>query len=77
MDMHQVKLDEAKIRLLDLIEAAINGEDVFILKDDQQTVQLVPVKLPERRPQFGSAKGLIVMADDFDAPLADFNEYMP
>ena len=26
----------------------------------------------ERKPQFGSAKGLIVMADDFDAPLADF-----
>ena len=75
--MHQVKLDEAKTRLLDLIEAAIKGEDVFILKDDQQTVQLVPVKLSERRPQFGSAKDLIVMADDFDAPLADFNEYMP
>jgi antitoxin (DNA-binding transcriptional repressor) of toxin-antitoxin stability system len=75
--MHQVKLDEAKIRLLDLIEAAIKGEDVFILKDDQQTVQLVPVELSERRPKFGSAKGLIVIADDFDALLADFNEYMP
>jgi antitoxin (DNA-binding transcriptional repressor) of toxin-antitoxin stability system len=75
--MHQVKLDEAKTHLLDLIEAAIRGEDVFIVKDDQQTVQLVPVELPERRPQFGSAKGLIVIADDFDAPLADFNEYMP
>ena len=25
--------------------------------------------------QFGSAKGLIVMADDFDEPLLDFNEY--
>ena len=28
------------------------------------------------RPQFGSAKGLIKMADDFDAPVADFQEYM-
>ena len=27
--------------------------------------------------QPGSAKGLIVMADDFDAPLADFAEYQP
>jgi antitoxin (DNA-binding transcriptional repressor) of toxin-antitoxin stability system len=75
--MYKVKLDEAKIRLLDLIEAAIKGEDVFILKDNQQTVQLVPVELPKRRPQFGSAKGLIEMADDFDAPLADFKEYIP
>ncbi len=28
------------------------------------------------RPQFGSARGLIEIADDFDAPLADFQEYM-
>ena len=27
-------------------------------------------------PQFGSAKGKIKMADDFDAPLDDFKEYM-
>lgn len=31
---------------------------------------------PSGHPQFGSAKGLIKMADDFDAPLADFQEYM-
>ncbi len=40
-------------------------------------VQLVPVEPPKRQPQFGSAKGLIVMADDFDAPLADFDDYVP
>lgn len=33
---------------------------------------------PERKPHFGSAKGMVTfMADDFDAPLDDFNEYMP
>ena len=72
--MVQVELDEAKARLLHLIDAAIKGEAVFILKDDRQAVQLVPVEPPvRRRPQFGSAKGLIVMSDDFDAPLEDFS----
>lgn len=28
------------------------------------------------RPQFGSARGLIRMAEDFDEPLADFEDYM-
>ena len=74
--MYQIKFDKAQTRLLDLIEAAIRGEDVFILKDDQQMVQLVPVEPSKRRPQFGSAKGLVVMADDFDAPLEDFNDYV-
>jgi len=77
MVMHQVSLDEAKVRLPDLIETAIKGENVFIFTDAHQVVQLVPIEPPKRHPQFGSAKGLVVMADDFDAPLADFNEYMP
>ena len=74
--MYEVRLDEAKRRLLALIDAAIEGEEVLIVKDDQQVVQLVPVTRPERHPQFGSAKGLIKVAEDFDAPLQDFAEYM-
>jgi len=75
--MYQVSLNEAKTRLLDLIEAALKGENVFIFREDRQMVQLVPVEPPKRQPQFGSAKGLIVMANDFDAPLPDFDAYMP
>jgi antitoxin (DNA-binding transcriptional repressor) of toxin-antitoxin stability system len=73
--VQHVDLDEAKSRLPDLITAAINGEDIYIDTDDQRAVQLVPVVQPKRR-QFGSAKGLIWMAEDFDAPLEDFKDYM-
>ncbi len=75
--MQQIKMEEAKVRLPDLIEAAIKGEEVFILRGDQPVVQLVPVESLGRHPQFGSAAGLITMADDFDTPLEDFSEYMP
>ena len=74
--MYRVDVDDAQRRLLDLVNAALSGEDVFIVKDDEQTVHLTPVVQPERSPQFGSAKGLIEMSDDFDAPLEDFAEYM-
>ncbi|MBN1584052.1 MAG: DUF2281 domain-containing protein [Anaerolineae bacterium] len=74
--MQTVELDEAKNTLLTLINAALEGKKIFIAKDDQQVVQLVPVTPPERNAQFGSAKGLIVMSDDFDAPLKDFEAYM-
>jgi Protein of unknown function (DUF2281) len=39
-------------------------------------VRLVPVEPPKRHPQFGSAKDLMEMTDDFDAPLKDFREYV-
>ena len=74
--MHQVSLEEAKTQLPDLIDAAVGGEEVIIAKDPLHLVKLVPVPTTKPRPQFGSAKGLITMADDFDAPLEDFEEYL-
>ena len=74
--MQQVSLEEASGRLQDLIAAAAGGEDVFITQGEEVTVQLVPRSTRKRKRQFGSAKGLITMAPDFDAPLDDFKEYM-
>ena len=73
--MHQVSIEEAKITLPDLIEAAVGGDEVLIAKDDQHIVKLVPVSGTKPVPQFGSAKGLITTTEDFDAPLEDFDEY--
>ncbi len=77
--MIQVTMDEAKERLPDLMDAAARGETVLIEKKEgqgAQVVQLVAVALHKPKPQFGSARGLIKTADDFNAPLDDFREYM-
>jgi antitoxin (DNA-binding transcriptional repressor) of toxin-antitoxin stability system len=64
--MQQVTIDEAKAHLPDLIEAALNGVEVVIEKDEQPVVKLVPVSQSKPRPKFGSAQGLITISDDFD-----------
>ena len=74
--MQQVTLDEAKTRLDDLIDAALQGDAVSIIADGERAVLLVPVSIRKQGGHFGSARGLIEMADDFDAPLEDFKEYM-
>jgi antitoxin (DNA-binding transcriptional repressor) of toxin-antitoxin stability system len=58
-----------------LIDAAVKGEQIVITKDDQTRVRLVPLQKAKPRPQFGSGKGLITIAGDFDEPLKDFEEY--
>ncbi len=76
--MTQTDIEDAKLHLPELIEAATRGEEVLITADSLQghpVVQLVPVGQAKRAPEFGSARGLIRMADDFDAPLTDFSEY--
>jgi antitoxin (DNA-binding transcriptional repressor) of toxin-antitoxin stability system len=74
--LHTIQFDEAKTRLRDLIDAALNGETVLIARDDQSVVQLMPIKQAQHVRQFGSAQGLVTMADDFDTPLEDFSDYM-
>lgn len=74
--MQQVSLNEAQLHLLSLVDAAIQGETVLIVRDDQHTVQLVPVAGGKPTRKAGSAKGLLSIAADFDAPLPDFDEYL-
>lgn len=73
--MYQVTPEEAREHLLDLIDAAMRGERVVIAKDDQQAVQLIPFTHATGSRRAGSAKGVMKMSEDFDAPLADFDEY--
>ena len=75
-EMHTVTLNEAKERLAELVEDAARGDEVVIVSGDQPVAKLVPVTRVAARPRFGSAKGLIVMADDFAEPLNDFAGYM-
>lgn len=74
--MQQIELTEARKHLTDLIETALGGEEIVITQDDQPVLKIVRISTPKTRRKAGSAKGLIVMADDFDAPLEEFQEYM-
>ena len=75
--MYSVNLKEAEAQLAKLIEEAARGEDVVITRRDGTAFRIVPVKAETAKPKFGSAKGLIKISDDFDAPLEGFEDYMP
>jgi antitoxin (DNA-binding transcriptional repressor) of toxin-antitoxin stability system len=75
--MIKIKLEDAENRLADLVEEAAGGEEVIIQRGDGWAFRLVPFPEPKPRPRFGSAKGLIQIAEDFDEPLADFRDYEP
>ena len=72
----QVSLIEAAASLNDLVEAAINGEEVILLNGDRPVIRLTPIESVKPNRQPGNAKGLIWISDDFDEPLEEFREYM-
>ena len=66
----------AKIQLENLLQAALDGDEVIITQNNQPILKLVRCLQPKKRRQSGSAKGLIWISPDFDQPLEDFSEYM-
>ena len=74
--MYEVSVEQTTtIQLSELIETVIKGEEVTFTQNNLPIAKLVAVRQEKPQPQFGSAKGLFVMAEDFNEPLADFDEY--
>lgn len=74
--MYRIELDKAKAQAADLFQTALDGEEIIITQNDQPVLKLTPISDAKPRRPSGSAKGLITMSDDFNAPLEDFAEYM-
>ena len=72
--MVTLKLEDATDEVRQLFEAALSGEEVRIVSDDD-AVRLVP-ESKKPRLQYGAAKDQVWLADDWDEPLEDFKEYM-
>ncbi|MCK6556895.1 type II toxin-antitoxin system prevent-host-death family antitoxin [Candidatus Binatia bacterium] len=63
-------MHEAKTKLSQLVERAVRGETVYIARDGEPAVRLVPVH-PKRRPAWGAFAGALTLAPDFNAPHPD------
>ena len=69
--MTTVNVHEAKTQLSRLLERVLQGEEVVIARHGKPVARLVAVsERPERRVP-GSARGRIVVSEDFDEPLPE------
>lgn len=71
----KVGIYEAKSKLSQMIDKALEGEEVVITRNGNETVKLVPVK-KEKKSWIGMYKGQGKIHDTFDDPLEEFEEYM-
>lgn len=67
--MVRVNIQQAKSRLSDLLARVEHGEDVVIARGNRPIARLVPATGEAAAPRKpGTARGLLVVPDDFDAP---------
>lgn len=74
--MHQVDISQATSSPESLFQTALLCDEVVITQNNEPILKIVRLNQPKKRRQSGSAKGLIWMSDDFDAPLEELREYM-
>jgi hypothetical protein len=79
--MIRTTIEDAARNLRDLVDAALEGQEVYISAPNGNGERLIQLQVVldveelAKRRKAGSAKGLIWMSDDFDEPLEDFAEY--
>jgi len=67
---------DAKTHLSELIQRVLEGESFYITKRGKRVAELRPVESSEQPLGRGCAANPdFWMADDFDAPLDDFDDY--
>ncbi len=74
--MITISIEQLGEGIPELITEVSQGGSVLITKDNKPFAEVVPVSERKERPGFGSLRGQIHMADDFDAPLDDIKDYM-
>lgn len=67
----KVNVHEAKTHFSRLLDRALAGEEVIVMKSGKPLVKLVPVESAPATRKLGTAKGDFVVPDDFNAPLPD------
>ena len=73
-----ISLEEAQVKLPEIIGNLGPGEEIVITKDDRPIAKLISQQRPARQPrQAGSAKGILVINVEDEEHLEDFKEYMP
>jgi antitoxin (DNA-binding transcriptional repressor) of toxin-antitoxin stability system len=73
----QVNIHEAQSQLAHLIQLTLEGNEVVISRNNQPVVKLLALVQPRAKRKLGALQGLVKsISPDFNAPLADFEEYM-
>jgi len=75
--MSVVTIEDAQVRLTDLINQLGPGDEVVITRDEKPVARLTIPADPSRDiRRLGMMKGTVLhVAPDFDEPLEDFREY--
>lgn len=76
MGVPAVDLNQASTELREIVEQAARSGEVVLTRGGEAVAKVVPLRQPRAPRRPGSARGLVHMAEDFDATPEDFSDYL-
>jgi antitoxin (DNA-binding transcriptional repressor) of toxin-antitoxin stability system len=76
MGVPAVDLKDVPQRLLDLVDEASRSGELVLTHEGEAVAKIIPLRRARAPRRPGSARGMVHMADDFDATPEDFRDYM-
>jgi prevent-host-death family protein len=80
--MAMFNIYEAKAKLSDLVARAASGEEIVLARNGHPAAKLVPIHEGKMTPKecavargYGMDAGLVWIADDFDDPLPELEQF--
>lgn len=71
--MSSIEITQVIKQISKLFHLALNAEEIIITENHQPLLKLTALKSKSQRlPLFGTDKDIISIADNFDAPLEEF-----
>ena len=72
--LKQVNIHEAKTHLSKLLERVMTGEEIIIAKAGKPVARILPLATYSSPRKPGNDAGKVIMAENFDDPLPEFEE---
>ncbi len=74
--MQQIDINQVQSHLPEILEAALDGQEIVITKDDESLLKITRVQAIRSKRILGQATGKITLTDDFNDSY-EFNEELP
>ena len=73
----EIQLKYAEKNFVELVQKAIQGTEITIVEGDKPVATLSPFITKKRARKLGSAKGQIIIKNDFKEIPEEFKDYIP
>jgi antitoxin (DNA-binding transcriptional repressor) of toxin-antitoxin stability system len=70
--MQQIELSQAQLNIADLLNKALNGEEIIFTENAKPVLRLTRITGPKRK--LGTAQGEVWMSPDFNDSFEDFSD---